>query len=218
MNKFYVACLGLTISSLYTAQGGVVSINGSNGVGGGFTVTLNDSVTSNPLAVGSVIEVGYFLGLTAVPATPEDWNTFTAIPAFSWNIGMDTAGGNTNGPGNFAADFTQINDGGVDVPTGTLYYGLRFYNGASVPTSTRFNTAASEGWNTSGVDGAPTPGSGQLSLNAITGFLQAPGFAWEDGTSPSASSVSTTLAIPEPSSLLLSALGFGLLAGRRKRA
>ncbi len=202
-----------SVTSVLISSGiaATVSVTGSNGAGTPFENSLNGS-NGQPLPVGSLLQVGYFPGLAGPPSTQAQWDTFVNISAINWQIGLDSNGGSTSGAGNFVAAATLLDDT-VDIPTGTLQYGVRIFDGTSVASSTNFNTVSLADWNTVGAD-VPTPGQGTLTLNVAENPFSPANFVWED----SANAFSTTIAVPEPSSVLLSALGLLALAGRRKRA
>ena len=204
---------GLLALSPILANAATVTLNANNGTGGNFVIPFTDS-SSNRLPVGSLIEIGYFDGLSSTPSSQADFATFTAITSANSAVG-NNADGSTSPAGEFSTANFILTDGGVDIPNGLLFYGLRIYDGTSVATSNNFNVVAADPWNTTPIDGVPSPGGdGQVTLSAISGFLAPDGLIWQDAANPG----STTIAVPEPSSVLLSALGLLALAGRRKRA
>ena len=176
----------------------------------------------NPLPVGSGVQIGYFLGLSAVDKpsasfTPADWDLFQPI------LGIDTpiaSGGfrtlNAGAPGfeSIFNDAVEIDTADLGLPdTYPVRLGFRFFDTTGNSTAgVDFNTVTRDdgNWRFNDPDGfgatPPSPG--------ISG--DTPDLAWQDAANPFQTSI-PGIAIPEPGTSLSALLGLALLAGTRRR-
>ncbi len=218
-NKFLIAAtIGLCSTAL--SSGASLSISGNN-----FN-TLMDSA-DNPLAAGSILQVGYFLGIDTETADPgafgkTQWDTFTALTGpFSLNTSLTAVTENLGGPfppAIYRLDMT-IDDESADANAKTFppfasLIGIRVFDTTdpSAIGSADYNTATSrqDSWTATGPDGVG--GTGVVLGMAGGGTATNPDLFWEFNSSPF-----QTVAIPEPSSSLSLLLGVGLLLGARRR-
>ena len=190
-----VACFGL--SALEKSSAASVTVSFFNPTG---ATALQDN--SIDLAIGSLIEIGHF-------------STSTANFQGMWaSIASGTVG---SGAGNGAgfAEFSVIVDNAenLGIPAGDQL-GVRFYNAASVASSSRFNTVTDSTWTFPSLGGGGAPPSINIAP-ADTGSVSDGSPEWQGGPT---SAFSTTLtAVPEPSSAALLGLGMGVLLLRRRK-
>jgi len=188
----------LLLASPCLAGAAVIQFDLFNPNGVGETLRISDG--SNPLS-GTLVELGFFS-----VDTPSFSGTWTPLDSNSMGTGGDAGYINQQ----FTVD-TDTAPAGLSV---TTVLAFRFYD--SVDNSGGFNTVTdtvNPDWVYAINNAAPPIGPPPRSLALATGVdTPSAGLAWENGAG---SAFST---IPEPSSILLSALGLGLVAGRRKRA
>ena len=153
---------------------------------------------------GTVLQLGYYTASTTLDPFSGSWVAMTG-PGTSYQTTMGDSGNNPNGVFKLTILFTA---GSLlfTAPADGTPLALRFYDSTSIATSTYFNAVS----DTTGAFNWVTPAEPK-STAALT-FLT-PGVVWQDG---SGSAYRTTIAVPEPCSLLLSVLGLGALAVRRR--
>lgn len=214
---FIAATIGLFTPAL--SQAASFSISGTN-----FS-TLMDSA-GDPLSPGSILQVGYFLGIDTATADPSafgktEWDTFTALTGpFSLNTSL---GATTENLGAFEGIYRldqTIDDESADANARTFppfasLMGIRVFDTTDPGAigTADFNTATSrqDSWKATGPDGVGGTGV-QLGMLA-GGDAGNPDIFWEFSSNPF-----QTVAIPEPTTMLSALLGAGLLMGRRRRS
>lgn len=155
---------------------------------------------------GSILQLGYYTAATTGNPFWGDWVAMTG-PGTSYQTTVGDFGNYPNGTFKLEVLFTQGSYSFTEPVVGTPL-ALRFYDSTSLATSTFFNavTDTTGGFNWSAP--ADPTSTARLSLG-----LSSVGIVWQDG---SGSSFRTTIAIPEPSCLVLGALSLGALAVRRR--
>lgn len=175
------------------------------------------------LAGGSIVQLGYFSGVSAVTDpgsyTLADWAAFTPISGIdSFNPLKSTTIGFSSGD----LDFTVEYDTASDVLPGTnggsgsysARLGVRIFDSATATAGSNYNTVASSdaSWVLNDPDVDPfTPPSIFFFTNSDAGI------AWEDGANAGKTSL-LFATVPEPSSVTLLGLGGLALLLRRKRS
>jgi len=175
------------------------------------------------LADGSIVQVGYLLGLDPsldldIPANSLniDWNSFTAITGIGSpnSVGVnDTRVDSTFGPGTFFGDglsFETADGGDFGTPSGIpVRLAVRVFDSTTGPDGAKFNTFTSSKSvfileNPNDLD--PNAGRGDFSVDT----------AGEAGLFWQGTPFHTTV-VPEPSTSLSALLGLALLVGARRR-
>ncbi len=177
---------------------------GANGVvfknNGGTALSSGTSADGD----GTVLQLGYYSASTTLDPFSGSWVAMTG-PGTSYQTTMGDSGNNPNGVFKLGVVFTA-GSLGFTAPADGTPLALRFYDSTSIATSTYFNVVS----DTNGGFNWSTPAEPK-STAALT-FLS-PGIVWQDG---SGSAYKTTIAVPEPSCLLLGLLSLGALAVRRR--
>ena len=153
---------------------------------------------------GTLLQLGYYTLATILDPFAGDWVAMTG-PGTSY---LTTIGDSGNGPAGSIKLGVLFTAGslGFETPAVGTPLALRFYDSTSIATSNYFN-AVSE---TTGAFNWVAPAEPKSTANLT--FLTS-GVVWQDGPS---SSYRTTIAVPEPSCILLSILSLGALAVRRR--
>ena len=153
---------------------------------------------------GTILQLGYYTVATTADPFAGNWVPMTG-PGTSFQTTMGDYGNNPNGVFKLTLLFTA-GSLGFTAPVDGTPLALRFYDSTSIATSTYFNAVS----DTTGAFNwvAPAEPKSTASLTFLTS-----GVIWQDGSS---SSYRTTIAVPEPSYLLLSLLGLGALTVRRR--
>ncbi len=187
----------------------------------------DDAAQTSPLAAGSVVQVGFFLGIDATtnPSTftEEQWNTFTPIVGIGSLNPMQTLAirfANVDNPSVFGGAFAFTD--ADDTPFGTtdpIRLGFRIFDSED-PTQGEFNTVSNfeDAWvltnqNQQDTDQGPILRIGRSAGDTTPGDSN-PRLAWQDDSSPFATTIQV---VPEPSTSLTALLGLGLLIGARRR-
>lgn len=155
---------------------------------------------------GAIIQIGYFTTTTAT--FQGDWVPITGLG--SLNSGFLTTvgdGGDSTTHGIFSGEVV-FNDNSPATSTGLPAAGaqlaIRFFNGTTLENSTHYNTVTSASWNFV-APATPTPLPETLDMDSDP-------LVWEDPNN----AFRTGILIPEPSTMMLGALGaLGLLRRRR---
>ncbi|MEN8775386.1 MAG: PEP-CTERM sorting domain-containing protein [Akkermansiaceae bacterium] len=215
-----IFCLALSLiaggGSLNAAS---LSISGTN-----FSTLSNSSGAS--LSPGSIIQVGYLLGIDPTTADPSafgetEWDTFTALTGpFSLNSSLTAATEDINASFvgvyrlNLTIDDASLDENAKTFPAFPTLLAVRVFDTtiSGELDSAEFNTATSslDSWIATGPDGVG--GTGTVLGMAQGGEAGNPQIFWEFNESPF-----QTVAVPEPNSLLSTLFGLGLLATRRRR-
>lgn len=192
---FNVAAEAVATTQITLATNNVVFKN--NGV-----VALSSGTTAD--GDGTILQLGYYTAATTADPFAGNWVPMTG-PGTSFQTTTGDSGNRANGGFKLSLLFTAGGIGFTVPPDGTPL-ALRFYDSISIDTSTYFNAVS----NPSGMFNWFTPTEPQ-SIASLT-FLT-PGFLWQDGAT---SAYRTTIAVPEPSCLLLGVLSMGALAVRHR--
>lgn len=152
---------------------------------------------------GAVIQIGYFS--TSTSGFQGEWVAITGNGSLNSSILTSVGdGGDSTSSGIFsgiAAFDTAVHTG---IPTGGTQLAIRIYDGTTVATSTTYNTVTSTAW-TFVAPATPAPLPAVFSLDTAT-------LVWQD----SANAFKTSILVPEPSTMMLGAIGaLGLLRRRR---
>ncbi len=153
---------------------------------------------------GTVVQLGYYTLSTTLDPFAGAWVAMTG-PGTSYLTTIGDSGNNPNGSLKLGVLFTA-GTLGFTAPADGTPLALRFYDSTSIATSTYFNAVS----DTTGGFNWVTPAEPK-STAALT-FLTL-GVVWQGG---SGSAARTTIAVPEPSCLLLSVVSLGALAVRRR--
>lgn len=195
----------LSATTLSIGEGSFIGFNGSDG---------------NPLPDGSVVQIGYFLGIedSILPSafTPQQWSTFTPILGLG-SLNSDSRNPFTDfGTGEF--DFaglqldTETDSGLNNLPT---RLGIRVFDTSTTPdASSFFNTLSSDNsdWILELPLGTPPAlGTGRADLLIDSNTVGQ--ITFQDNLNR----FQTSLIIPEPSSSTTLLLGPALLLGKRRR-
>lgn len=205
---------GLGFAILAPAQAATVNV-------GGIVLAPFQDAGGNTLPDGSIIQVGYLLGLdpsvdlsNPVNAANIDWNSFTAIAGFgsARDAGnYDTRVSSIFGPGGFFADGLEFDtDTDFGAPSELpVRIALRVFD-STTDTNANFNTytGSSARFILEPPGAVPSPDLGRADIDINGGDSD---LVWQGDP------FRTTVAIPEPSTSLSMLLGLGLLASRRRR-
>jgi hypothetical protein len=163
---------------------------------------------------GAVLQLGYFTNGTSanpfagtfVPLSGQGSANTGVVPGSSETYNQTSIGDEAVNSANFDGGFAinlvfQPGDPAIGnnlPPSTTIPLAIRFYDGTTIAGSTRYNTVSSTSltwlWQTPNTP----PSAIQISLNDS-------GIVWEDNSNPLKTSI--LIAIPEPSSLVLLAIG-----------
>lgn len=209
-----------TLSALalisFQAQGANITLSGL------VLPTLQDA-DGNALDDGSVVQVGYLLGLSTGQDLSDagnvaniDWSSFTALTGQgSANSAgdFDTRISSLFGSGTFFGENLVFDDADAIFAQGLpVRVAVRFYDSVSDTTGANYNTytSATDAFILESPDALnPNAGRADFSINDVSDS----GLIWE-GTPFQTSELD---AIPEPSTILSSFLAFGMLLGQRRR-
>ena len=169
------------------------------------------------LAGGSIVQLGYFSGVSAVTDpgsyTLADWAAFTPISGIdSFNPSKATTIGLSSGDLDLTVEFVTTSD--VLPSSYSARLGVRIFDSATATAGSNYNTVASSdaSWVLNDPDVDPfTPPSIFFFTNSDAGI------AWEDGANAGKTSL-LFATVPEPSSVTLLGLGGLALLLRRKRS
>ena len=188
-------------------------------IGGGSFANLLDA-SGNNLPTGSQVQLGFFLGVATSKSgddyTSVDWDSFSPFLGVGSSnpnevIGTFDAGGGFESA--FQISSTLDTDLGDSLPLGfPVRLGFRIFDTTdSLIEGAAYNTVVRDvsTWvfNDPGIvtNQPPTP-----SISSTDD----PAMFWEDSANP----FRTSIAIPEPSSILTMLIGAGLFVGRRNRS
>ncbi len=214
MNKTALTGIILGISII---QGGAASLS----ITGNILAPLKNSEGIN-LLDGSVVQVGYFLGVSKDKApssfTDSDWSAFTPIAGAGLSFPDNKSITTENVFGAFPASFALRNVvTDPDVFVGAfdpVRIAFRIFDSRDDITGANFNTVTSSSSDAElepPVDpSVPKIGTAEIAINSP----DATGFFWQDPGNPFSTSISP---VPEPSSISILLLGSGLLLGSRRR-
>jgi hypothetical protein len=207
------------IYSFATASAASLSISGTN-----FNSLMNASGITLP--AGSIIQVGYFLGINPSTTDPSafgasEWDTFTALTGpLSLNSSLLASTENINATFqgvyrlNMTIDTESADANARTFPAFPSKIGVKIFDTTdpSGIASANFNTASSSlaSWTATGADG--TGGTGLVLGMTAGGSAANPELFWQSG--PGGAFMT---AVPEPSTSLSALLGLGLLVGARRR-
>ena len=167
--------------------------------------TLNNYGNTTPLAVGDVLQFGYYTGATTSNPFAGTWVALTGNGGANSGLSFTEIGGNPingAGVGTFAYTTSDITftlgsaTTGADLPSAGQIMAIRYYNGTTVASSTAFGAASDASW--LWIAPAQTP------FTSMSFSLDDPGVGWLGND------VAFT-GVPEPSSVLLLGLGLILL-------
>lgn len=149
---------------------------------------------------GAILQLGYYSAATAADPFAGAWIVMA---------GSDTIGDKSGdlSAGKFSLSY-QFKDDYKFIPVAGTPLAIRFYDSTSLATANYFNCVSNTNgtWNWAG--GTPEP------TITLTFSTTSPTQVWQGGA---ASAFRTTLAVPEPSGVLLAMIGLGPLAGMRRR-
>ncbi len=153
---------------------------------------------------GAVLQLGYYTLATTLDPFSGVWVPLTGEG--SGNPSYSTIGDKdlTDGRFLFGQGFSSLNP---NIPLAGMPLTIRFYDSTSIAGSTYFNAVS----NTSGLWNWVTPTNLNPMINISLGDS---GIVWQDG---GGSAFRTTIAVPEPSAVIVLALTTGTLALRRRR-
>lgn len=202
--KFILACFTAALS---TTVYGATLVYVKSGTLDGVTLQNQSSI---PLSAGStadgdgaLLEFGFYSLASASDPFSGIWNPLTGPNSVSLII--TTIGDQAHPDGRFGMSY-YLDPTSVGLLQDGTPLAIRFYNSTTRANSTFFNTvsntAGSWNWNSSA-----------FQINILIGNL--PGTVWEGGTG---SAFRTTIAVPEPSALILVGCGATIWAGRRRRS
>lgn len=199
--------------------------------GSGFSATLGISGTNfsslldstgATLAPGSIIQVGYFLGIDTGSTDPSqfgaiEWDTFSALTgpgSLNPSLTAGTEDINATFRGVYRLNLTIDDSSGGILPSFPSFMGVRIFDTTdpgSLDTAD-FNTVATTlaSWTATGPEG--TAQGPVLGLN-VGGAGGNPSAFWQFSSNPF-----QTVPIPEPSSSVTLLLGTLLLLGKRRRS
>lgn len=180
-------------------------------IGGGSFANLLD-VNGDNLAAGSIVQVGYFLGVpvdrSGVDFIQADWDSFTPL------LSAETFNASNGFESVFQFNNTFDTDLDAEVlPTSfPVQLGFRIFDSTTSPDGANFNTVLRDvsTWTLNDPTTIPAPTPPSPTINSTDDTL----IFWEDSSNPFQTSIE---AIPEPSTSLSALLGFALLAGSRRR-
>ena len=211
MNKTLLFCSALLLPA--SAYSDTTSISFDTG-----SFTINGTSNSTALAIGSVVEFGFYSSSTSSDLFNGTWTSIaggtSANTAFSGTfIGNNPA--SDGGAGTYATgsglvfDTTKLTTSTI-LPSAGKILAVRFYNDASVMTSTHYAAASNSNW-------LWTAPSSNGSFIGRMSNLDDVGTLWEAGN-VAFTGISTS-AVPEPATYAtLFGLGvLGLAVYRRRR-
>lgn len=152
---------------------------------------------------GAILQLGYYTMATTLNPFAGAWLPLTGEG--SGNSFYSTVGDKAMPDGLFGIGLSFFTTN-ANMPSAGTPLTIRFYDSTSIATSTYFNAVS----NTTGAWNWITPSNLNPTINILLTDL---GVVFQDGPT---SAFRTTIAIPEPSCLLLSVLGLGALAVRRR--
>lgn len=180
---------------------------------------------------GAILQLGYYSSATVGNNFLGTWIPLTGEGSLNTGGSTDSVGGTTfndttigdavndggAGAGQFALSLKF--DAGVSntfnsLPGATtIPLAIRIYNGTTIASSTHFNVVSRDAWLwQTPAEPAPFPPTIAISLDQ-------PGLEWEsiavNGQAPS-TAFTTSIAVPEPSSVFLFGLGLASLISRRR--
>ena len=155
---------------------------------------------------GTILQLGYYTAATTSNPFAGDWIAMTGSGT-SYQTTVGDSGNNPDGTFKLQILFTQGSYPFTEPAVGTPL-ALRFYDSTSIAASTYFNAVT----DTTGVFNWVAPADATSTARLSLG-LSSVGIVWQDG---SGSAFRTTIAVPEPSCILLSVLSLGALAVRRR--
>lgn len=174
--------------------------------------TLMNSNDLTPLAIGDVLQFGYYTGATAANPFAGTWVALTGNGGANSALSFTAIGKNpVNGAGAGTLAFTTSDitftlgsaTSGVSLPSAGQIMAVRFYDGTTLALSTHFGSASDASWDwVAPAATAPTP---------MSFSLDDPGIAWLNN-SVAFTGIPNSVAAPEPSANQLFALGLALLA------
>ncbi len=181
---------------------------------------------------GAVLQLGYYSAATAANNFLGTWVPLTGEGSANTGGSTDSAGGTTF---NHTSIGDAVNDGGAgagqfalslkfdagvantsnNLPLSTaIPLSIRIYNGTSIASSTHFNAVSRDSWLWQlPAEPAPFPPTIAISLDQS-------GLEWQSisvSGQPGSTAFTTSIAVPEPSSMLLAGLGLASLVARRRR-
>ena len=206
--------VGFTLMTIQQSEAAVTITYGAQ-IGDTFALATSTLVAKNPVAVGSIVSLGYYDSVV----TPSQFSAYTSASQFltGWTqLATTTMGFGTGEAGSFAAGFT--------ISTGTnTYVGKQLSyivgNASTIASSTQLGVFTSPSWQvpTNPTGALPATLSTDIDGLATSGVLYG-SFLANGGTYADAYKLATINAIPEPSSASLLALGVaGLVALRARR-
>jgi hypothetical protein len=181
---------------------------------------------------GTVVQLGYFDGASAGSNFTGTWrpltgegslntggNTGSGLPFNTTSIGDIGGGADPFGSGIFG--FSLVFDSSVagtfnDLPLSTsIPLAIRFYDGASIASSTFYNTVSNDAWLWK-LPATPAPLPPIINMS-----FDDPGLEWESIASfgqPGSSAFHTTIPVPEPGTPVVALLCLLAAGFRRRRA
>lgn len=155
---------------------------------------------------GTIMQLGYYTAATTSAPFAGDWVAMTG-PGTPYPTTIGDSGNYPDGTFKLQALFTQGSYSFIEPAVGTPL-ALRFYDSTSLAASSYFNAVTDTTGIFNWVAPADPTSTARLSL-----VLSSVGIVWQDGAT---SAYRTTIAVPEPSCLLLGVLSLGALAVRRR--
>lgn len=170
------------------------------------SLTLNNTNNSTALAIGDVLQFGYYTGATnSSTLFSGTWVPLAgfggANSAFT-NISIGYASTNGAGSGTFAFSLTFTNGSstsGVNLPSTGQIMSILFYNGTTLANSTYYGAVSDVSWTWFAPASVPPTMNFSLSDSGVS---------WLNSN---AAYTGTLYSVPEPSFVTLFALGAGSL-------